>query len=74
MRKKNVHKIKGAHYQYVYNQYAKFEYKRILLKLQITQTRHSLSISDGKMPKFNTPQNEEKCEMCTKKEVCISNM
>ena len=45
----NVHKIVGTHLQCVNNHYAKFEYKRwILLELQIKQTRHSLSISEGK--------------------------
>ena len=30
-----------------------------LLELQITQTRHTLSISDGKMPKFNAHKKWE---------------
>ena len=31
----------------------------ILLELQNTKTRHSLSILDGKMSKFNTHKNEK---------------
>ena len=30
-----------------------------LFELQITQSKHPLSISDGKMSKFNTPQYEK---------------
>ena len=42
--------------QCVNNQYAKFEYKGMKgVELQITQTRHHLSIMDGKMSKINTP-------------------
>ena len=42
-----MHKIEGAHCQCVNNHYAKFEYKGMeLLELEITQTRHPLSISD----------------------------
>ena len=37
--------MEGAHLQCMNNHYAKFE---ILLELQITQTRHPLSISEGK--------------------------
>ena len=33
-----------------------------LLELQITQTWHPLSILDGKMSNFTTPQNEKKVE------------
>ena len=31
-----------------------------MLAVQITQTRHPLSILDIKMSKFNTPKNEKK--------------
>ena len=41
----NVQKIGGAH---LMNHYAKFEYKGVLFELQITQTRHLLSILDDK--------------------------
>ena len=41
----NVHKERGAHLQCVNNHYAKFEYKGMK---NVTQTRHPLSISDGK--------------------------
>ena len=38
----------GAHLQSVNYHYAKFEYKGLdTVKVQITQTRHPLSISDG---------------------------
>ena len=44
-----MHKIGGAHLQCVNNHYAKFEYKGMnTVGFQITQTRHPLSISDGK--------------------------
>ena len=43
----NVHKIGGAHLQYVNNHLAKFEYKGMkLLELHITQTRHPKSVGD----------------------------
>ena len=46
-----------------------------LLEIQITQTRHPLSISDGNMSKFNTPQKFEIIfQMCTKYEVHIFNV
>ena len=45
----NSLKIEGAHVQCVNNPNAK---ERKLLELQITLTRHPLSISDGKMSKF----------------------
>ena len=52
-----MHKIDGAHHQYVNNYFAKFEKKeRKLLELHITQTRLPPSILDGKISKFNTPQ------------------
>ena len=43
----NVHKIGGAHLQYVNNHYTKFKYKgmKTFWDLQITQTRHRLHIS-----------------------------
>ena len=41
--------------------------ERILFELQITQNRHPLSISDGKMSKFNTRHKRENAyQMCTK--------
>ena len=52
----NVHKIKGALLQCVYNHHLKFEYKGIkMVELQISQTRHNISVLDGKMSKFNPP-------------------
>ena len=36
----------------------------IFLELQITQTRHPLSISDGKNVKANTPQNKKISMKC----------
>ena len=55
-----MHKIEGAHLQCVNNHCAKFEYKgmRILMELQITQTRHPQSIAEGKISKFTSPKNE----------------
>ena len=40
----------GAHHKFMNTYYGKFEYKEmLLLGLQITQTRHPLRISDGKV-------------------------
>ena len=48
----NVHKIRDAHIQCVNNHYAKFEYKgKKVFELQITQTRHHLSILEENMSK-----------------------
>ena len=46
----------------------------ILLELQITQTRHPLSIVDGKMSKFNTPQNEKKIMKRAQNRRCTSSI
>ena len=54
---KHLHKMGGAHLQCVKNHYAKFELNiKELLELQVTQTRHPLSILDAKMSKLNIPQ------------------
>ena len=46
--------------------YAKFEKKWKLLELQITQTRHNLSILNRNMSKFKTQKLESIHDMCTK--------
>ena len=59
----------GAHLQCVNNHYAKFEYKGMkTVCVTITQTRHPLPISDGKMSKFiNTHKKSENLyQKCTK--------
>ena len=46
-----------------------------LLELQITQTRHHLSILQKNISKFKTPKNENKNhKMCTKYKVHIFNV
>ena len=56
--------------------FCKFEYKGMnTVRVQITQTRHPLSISYRKnVQKFNTRQKLEKSEMCIKYEVHIFNV
>ena len=45
-----------------------------LLKLQITQTRHTKSISDGKMSKFNTCTIVKLLIKCSQKRRCTSSI
>ena len=45
-----------------------------LLDLQITQTTHPLSISDGKMSKFYSPKIRNFYQVLTKKEVHMFNV
>ena len=73
---KQSHNIEGAVFQCVNNHYAKFEYNGwILLKLQITQTRHPLSISDGEKCLCSTPvKNEKKIMKCAQYRRCTSSM
>ena len=43
-----------------------------MLELQITQTRHPLSIADGKISKFNLPLKSEKSMKHAQKRRCTS--
>ena len=45
-----------------------------MLELQITQTRHHLSILREKMSKFNTPKNEKIFMKCAQNRECTSSM
>ena len=62
-----MHKIAGAHLQYVNKHYAKFEYKGMKSFGVTDYTNQALSKHFGrKMSKFNTPQNKKSCEICIK--------
>ena len=53
--------MESARLQCINNHYVKYDLKEwMLLELQITQTRHPISISDEKMSKFNNPQKWKK--------------
>ena len=54
------------------NHYANLNIKGLtLLELQITQTRHPLSILQTNISKFKTHKKEKNHEMCTKLKVHI---
>ena len=56
-----MQKLEGAHVQCMNNHYPKFEYLGMkTFGVEITQTRHPLSILQKKMTKFKTPKNEKK--------------
>ena len=57
----HVHKIGGEHFKCVNNHHAKLNIKEwILLELKITQTRHRLSILEGKKRLSSKPVKNEK--------------
>ena len=65
-----MHKIGGTHLQCVNNHYAMFEYKGMKT---VTQSRHPLSISDGKKVVSSTPVKNEKIFMkCAQNGRCTS--
>ena len=48
--------------------------ERKLLELQITQTRHTIGISDGKMSEFNTRKHVKLFIKCAQNRRCTSSM